>query len=308
MKLFILGNGFDLKHEFKTHYNDFKVFLEEEYTGATYGYLPESRLMPGGDFGYSEAECAGFIVNEISQVEGDWWRDVESSLARLNFDHFEDIEERENPFHAAYNNEDNSNAIHESFSKISGFFNEWVSKIDIDAGGVNENFSALIDKNNDLFLTFNYTLTLENLYSAKNVCHIHGKQNDEFLYFGHGGEQVVYDEDGDYDCPYGKRMYFGAELTGLYSELRKDTSDAMRNNRQFFEQLRYSAIKEIRSYGFSFSDVDLVYIKEICRLLDTRNIVWFLQQDKYVSVEENEHRKELIRGCGFIGEFDHFEI
>mgnify|MGYP003501408859 CR=1 FL=1 len=35
-------------------------------------------------------------------------------------------------------------------------------------------FKLLINPKDDLFLNFNYTKTLENLYGCNNVCHIHG--------------------------------------------------------------------------------------------------------------------------------------
>lgn len=38
MKLYIIGNGFDLNHGMKTSYNDYKQFLEKFYPGIFYEY------------------------------------------------------------------------------------------------------------------------------------------------------------------------------------------------------------------------------------------------------------------------------
>ncbi|MBO4594898.1 MAG: hypothetical protein J5697_04280 [Clostridia bacterium] len=49
---------------------------------------------------------------------------------------------------------------------------------------------------NDLFLTFNYTKTLEKIYSINesSVCHIHGTVNQD-IYFGHGDCDNPYESD-----------------------------------------------------------------------------------------------------------------
>jgi hypothetical protein len=49
-------------------------------------------------------------------------------------------------------------------------------------------FQDIIFPENDLFLNFNYTKTLEKLYNAQNVCHIPGIQ-DEDIYFDHGNDE-----------------------------------------------------------------------------------------------------------------------
>ncbi len=43
----------------------------------------------------------------------------------------------------------------------------------------------MIDAENDYFVSFNYTLVLEKIYGAKNVCHVHGNTKNNII-MGHG--------------------------------------------------------------------------------------------------------------------------
>ncbi|MCL2630633.1 MAG: bacteriophage abortive infection AbiH family protein [Firmicutes bacterium] len=310
MNLFIIGNGFDLMHGFKTSYNHFKEFLEKEYphSEAEWFFPPDERTLMGGDIGYDDNECASFIAYKISQVEGEKWSDLEGSLTKLWLsEYFEELDiSDEKPFHTGYKNEDTSADLIASISKILDFFDEWVSTIKINRSKIKATFQALIDKNDDMFLTFNYTATLQKLYGAKNVCHIHGKQNEK-LYFGHGedGERDEYDNDERF-CPYGEKRFHGAGLWALFSSLRKKTEDALIENRTFFNTLNTAPVQRIYSVGFSFSDVDMIYLKEICRYLDTNKITWFLHD--YNDKKTRDGFIEKIKRCGFNGKFATFSL
>ena len=65
-------------------------------------------------------------------------------------------------------------------------------------------------------------------------------------------------------------------------------------------------ITEIYTYGFSFSEVDLVYIRDICATLDTTKITWFLSD--FDSEQKIEEFKKLIIKCGFKGIFNTFGV
>ncbi|MFA5449087.1 MAG: bacteriophage abortive infection AbiH family protein [Clostridia bacterium] len=304
MKLFIIGNGFDSAHKFKTKYSDFREFLIKNYPYTNcWGNLPQPNLMHGGDIGYNENECASFIVDLIDGVDSSegLWSELELYLAMFDFtEYFDDIAEYgEKPFHAAYKNEDNSSYLTAAVSMISKFFDEWVSSIDIRKGKPSLKFKKLIDKENDLFLNFNYTSTLQTIYGTKNVVHIHGKQGEE-IFFGHG-ERMEYDEDNfAYKC--GK--YFGADLNGLHNALRKKTEDAFFIHHQFFKGLKNAEIDSIYSMGFSFSDIDMVYLERICECIDTKGMTWYLND--FNSVAERNQFIKKIKDCGYEGLFDTF--
>lgn len=76
-----------------------------------------------------------------------------------------------------------------------------------------------------------------------------------------------------------------------------DTSDALLFHQQFFKNL--SGVEKVYSFGFSFSDVDLIYIKEICKNIDVENVRWYINEFDKAKCESFE---EKITSCGFKGE------
>lgn len=138
--------------------------------------------------------------------------------------------------------------------------------------------------------------SLESRYRAKNVCHIHGVQG-QTLIFGHGAGHL-FDENH-------WSAYIGSEdgLEEIQSALRKNTAKAINSNQAFFRSLG-DEVTGIYSYGFSFGEVDWVYLKEIFKNVDTKNIVWCLHY--YDSMKHDYQKKALIK-CGFRGFFDVFD-
>lgn len=90
-------------------------------------------------------------------------------------------------------------------------------------------------------------------------------------------------------------------ISELHEVLKKDAQCIFNKNKYPFKL--FTEVGEIYSYGFSFSDVDMVYIKEICSTFLTENIRLYI--DDYES-EKIDFFKEKIINCGFKGEFDMF--
>ncbi|NTW72696.1 MAG: hypothetical protein HGA49_10725 [Eubacteriaceae bacterium] len=85
----------------------------------------------------------------------------------------------------------------------------------------------------------------------------------------------------------------------------KDTSYALKKHQSFFDE-SISVVINIYSYGFSFSNVDIIYINKICSVIQTENSVWYLNDFDKISAR-NEF-EEKIRKCGYKGKFDTFHI
>lgn len=302
-RLFIIGNGFDISHQLKTRYSDFKYYLLENYPDASCDYVrvPQPIILPNGDISYDDDEVVGFLLKIISEAEneGEAWSDLENTLGKLEYDEFFDNwdeYEDDNEWHMVYANEDIASNISGAVIMIKEYFSDWIEEIDISSAKPITVFKTLIDNDNDLFLTFNYTRTLEKLYNAKNVVHIHGQQGGELI-FGHGNSKDYYD---DYMSKYtGSENY----MSELQYELKKDTSKVIQQNKDILK--KFGLVDEIYSYGFSFSEVDLVYIKEICSQSSTKNIRWYLNDYDGSKFEEF---KDKIKKCGFEGEFDSFSL
>lgn len=154
------------------------------------------------------------------------------------------------------------------------------------------------EKADNIFLTFNYTETLEEVYGINEdrVCHIHGKQGENIL-FGHGNTK-------DYTDEYmSKNIGSENSLSELDNFLKKDTKQAMKEHKLFFDGID-DTIKEVYSIGFSFADVDLIYIKEICRKLSV-DAVWHLNDFNPSDIPMFQTK---LRKCGFKGRFATFSV
>ncbi|WP_407936733.1 hypothetical protein [Leptotrichia wadei] len=60
---------------------------------------------------------------------------------------------------------------------------------------------------------------------------------------------------------------------------------------------------KIYSYGFSYGEVDLIYIKEICKRMDTSDTIWYLNDFDNEKIKEY---KKIIKGCGSRGKITTF--
>jgi len=307
MNLFVIGNGFDRAHNLPTSYNDFHEYLLEEYpeSSADDFIIPESVMGPDGDDIYEDIDVVSYLLRLVSNVEGEEWNTLEHSLGRLNyaeiFDSLEPVYDKSGDsdlFKDAYNAEDLSNSLIEPTTKIADLFSDWIHTIEIDEVKEIQSFSSLIDPKQDRFLTFNYTATLESVYGAQHVCHIHGEQGTE-LVFGHGNEE-------DYTEQY-MTENIGSEtaLRQIDELLKKDTTSAIRQNKSFFEDLMKEPIDKVYSFGFSFSKVDEIYIKEICKSL-SQDVIWYLN-DHNTPAERKQHQ-QLIVSSGFRGTFSTYHI
>lgn len=98
----------------------------------------------------------------------------------------------------------------------------------------------------------------------------------------------------------------GAEdsLQNIQDVLRKNTGDALAVNADFFDNISTCANK-IYSFGFSFSEVDQIYVKKVCEDLHTENTVWYLY---HRSSDAHKSYQSIIRKCGFKGRFSTFRI
>lgn len=65
-------------------------------------------------------------------------------------------------------------------------------------------------------------------------------------------------------------------------------------------------VMKIYSYGFSYGSVDLPYIVEICRHIDTHKVTWYFND--YSSDIEIQKYQKIVKKCGFEGCFSTFHV
>lgn len=315
--LFIIGNGFDLAHKMKTSFNDFRDYLYLNYPeGMDNGlYVPDPVTGPSGEDLLCEAYVAGLIAYLLNEVAPDDknnksmpdWSEIEKFLGMMDlkecFDCVEPQCDKEGDRNYFWEREIAGSicgSMALAIPQITDFLSEWIRTVEISKFPICR-FQELIHPKEDLFLTFNYTQTLEKLYACEkaNVCHIHGAVSDNFyqdekLILGHcGSKNYLCDESVPYEM--------GDGLQEIYEKLRKDTADQMRLHADFFNRIKNTKIEKIYSFGFSFAAVDLPYIQKVCGSIDTKQISWGL------NIYDKESRRlqymNTIKQLGFQGNF-----
>lgn len=300
-KLYIIGNGFDCAHGLPTKYSDFRKYVVSQIPdGSDYYYysVPESITLPDGGEKYELDDVVMYIVKILDMCGGEDWSELEAYLGDAIYDAFldelHDVDiDNDKLYHEIYANEDLATDIRESFIDVQSLFAEWVneelSRIDY-MGKKNKDIDKIIDSKG-LYLSFNYSITLEKVYgiNENQICHIHGRVGDseDKIIMGHGDDAPIKDN----------LTYLGAEIPfgELKRKLRKDTTGIICNHKDFFDRL--SNLKKIYTYGFSFSDVDMVYVEEICRHINPQKVVWYL--NSYDCINNADFRSTLER-LGFI--------
>lgn len=304
MNTFIIGNGFDIAHDMPTSYDCFHDYLIDKFPNmkSDYMYVPMPITAPDGDIIIDETDAASLLCHLINNVCGDNWSDFENALGKIDllecFDDLYEVYDKDgdrNLWHEAYNNEDRASDLYCVIPMIKVLFSDWIETIKTPKKKL-KRFSALINPDSDLFITFNYTHTLEKLYGCKNVIHMHGEV----------GKEIIVGHNGDYDYSEDNSLVpIGCfdSLQNIYEELRKNTDDVIR--RHFNELAPISNCSKIYSFGFSYSSIDIPYIKTICQLITKKNVQWLHNVYDCKKISSFE---EIIKKNGFSGNFSTYRI
>jgi len=264
MNLFVIGNGFDKAHSLKTDYIDFRDFLYENYP----------------DFLSSFEEAYGNCLESNRELVNDsLWRTFEANLCNIAEDYIVDI--------AAsidlgleggdIDIEDTMMTYWEEqysyIEKLREFLHEWVTCLDINVPAKTHYIQPMYDEEDDvtedMFLTFNYTLVLEDVYKidSSNICHIHSSISDgeDELVIGHGNKdkqahaiEKMYQAQERCDD---KESSIYSVLATYYEKTEKDVKFFMENNSYFFRSLEN--VEKIYIVGHSLGEVDSPYFIEI---------------------------------------------
>ncbi len=304
-KLLIIGNGFDCYlHDLPTRYLDFKEYLINRFPDYIVDFdgILSPLLMPDGEERYDENELVGAIIRMLDSCAGENWCDLEGCLGEA-FIHgivgdnewlFESINTEDDdddaPFKAINNNEDVSKNLAGAFKAVRQLFEDWVRQElpSLDYDRIKKQPTPKLD--NSLFLNFNYTPTLEYIYGIppEQICYIHGDCRDKLslIYFGHGNRDEI-----NVELSY---WGIGDAFDWLKEELKKNTECALSDNIAFFDKL--CGVTDIYSYGFSFSNVDMVYIQQINKTVDVKNVVWHFNSFDW---ENNKENIDKIKAYGY---------
>ena len=172
-------------------------------------------------------------------------------------------------------------------------FTKWILSLDI------PNTVKLKLPASSLYLTFNYTDTLERNYkiSPAQIIYIHNKAINvtSTLILGHSrkptpensfGKEADW-ENQDVRVAEGNRI-----LDRYFEETYKNTDTIITGQKSFFEQL--SNIEEVFVLGHSISPVDIKYFQTICNTV-SKNPTWTVS---YYSNDEKERFTEMLISIG----------
>lgn len=247
MTLYIIGNGFDIAHGIKCKYSDFGDFLGENYSGyyesVVNAYCHSNYLWK--DFESELPSCATHIEEWGLQM-GNEMRD------EIDYDPMDDMgigRWLDSQFNF--------------LNKLPKYLRLWVESIDVNKSAVYK------IKSDALFLNFNYTATLENVYSIDpdNVKHIHGfvENKKEILVLGHCDQQTIsYAQKKKQESQeaFLDHAISTFDRVAKYCETTlKRTEKIIEDNFRFFEQLFDT--DEVIVIGHSFGKVDMPYFKKV---------------------------------------------
>lgn len=260
--LYIIGNGFDLYHNLKTQYSDFKAYLQRNNSSLEYLLDMSFSKDLWSDF---ENHLATLDVNEIISDNDDLLPDEDSDRDGDKYifpDKLEQIKE-------------------DLTTGLKNTLRDWI----LDLKYPTNVSDLLLDLDrNASFLSFNYSNTLEYLYNVRpeQIIYIHNKAKSEKHLFK-PDELDYLKDDSDIIIGHavknpkmsvprynskGVKTYYAYEegldaLKPYFKQSFKNSIQIISDNSCFFDNL--SNIEKIIIIGHSLSDVDMQYFKTISK-------------------------------------------
>ncbi|MBA3023184.1 MAG: bacteriophage abortive infection AbiH family protein [Gammaproteobacteria bacterium] len=271
-ELWVIGNGFDLWHQLPTRYSDFYQFAKSTLNEVENYY--DHELEHGGPWCDFENSLGNFLWSEFFDAHNHIDADAEDFRPSFVYGLEDELTEQADQI---------VEAIKESFR-------EWIQGINI--SGVVRQLELPDDA---LFVSFNYTSTLEEIYGieVERILHLHGRAAVfDDLIFGHGdtieGEPEL-DENGDSN----RTMFTDAENAAKYPfhALKKPVPEVLEKNKKFFDSLEH--ITEITVVGHSLNRVDLPYFRKLAE--SAPHAHWRVC---CFSEDERIHHVEQLANCG----------
>ena len=270
MKLYIIGNGFDLYHYLPSSYKDFHDFVKERDHDLF--EIIEKYFDNDGTFWYA-FEMKLRELDEFMLI-----RDVLRSLGHGGWDAV-DIESYE-PTIQYY-------TIH-TYYQLKKYMVDWVRSL---------NQLPLRRKYPDieadsLFISFNYTNTLERHYrihpSRINYIHGDGQEDNCDLIFGHDmHDEDLYSEFDENQEGQGRLI-----VQSFLKQSQKPVERILEDNQDFWNKL--SSIREVIVIGHSLSAVDAPYFNMI-DVYVSKGCLWKVSY--YDEADAENHVKALVQ-CG----------
>lgn len=244
-KLYIIGNGFDLKHDLPSRYSDFAIFCKTNH--------------------WELFEQINMLFPKIS-TDG-LWSNFERGLGEVD-----ESKLRKN-FYEPHEKNIRSDEFLNMYYKLNIAFREWVQNTNGMTGNLQKHY---VFDETDSFISFNYTNVLETIYGIKKqILHIHGyakpAEKDLANYiFGHERDEKRSSDAID---------SFDYLKTDFVNGLRKDyKTDDLEETIKKWEN-KGSDFCDIITLGHSLDIVDGKYFVKLLQLLP--NAKWHIDYFDY---------------------------
>lgn len=251
--LYVIGNGFDIAHGLKTSYECFRDWLIKN--GQEY-FIENMEMF----FSHWDRDSKKDLL----------WNDFERALGACDFEETYSMFAQQSMEYFGEGEEylrDIKNTSDEHFTnpllyEMPQLFTQW---IDIKNAKIvevcKENLLLKNITEGDLFLTFNYTDTLEQAYNipSSNICHIHNRVSvGERPIVGHN---IKFEINVPYDMTKGESE-LKQSLANVLNSYQKNYKSNINRNIDFFSKIDYQ-VEYICCYGHSLGDIDMPYFKDI---------------------------------------------
>lgn len=292
-ELYIIGNGFDRYHGMETSYYHFREYLRENNCTVYKSVMK---------FLYYKTKKE---TEEIKENRSEFWSNFEYNLRKLDE---ENIIDECHTFLTSYGDSNWRDRMHHDYQycideKISCLssllleeFTKWIRSCNCEL----KDFIPKVKLNKGAkFMTFNYTMTLQEIYDVEpnKVFHVHNSiEGEGELVLGHNYSESerLYEESktptiktmGDVDNILADRVFEddiryheGEEiLKSYYNKNYKDSGSIIKKNKSFFAGL--SDVDKIYILGHSMSVVDITYMKEILKSVSDKTLWYFTQNSE----------------------------
>ncbi|HAS6161854.1 TPA: bacteriophage abortive infection AbiH family protein [Vibrio parahaemolyticus] len=246
--LVIIGNGFDIQNELPTSYWHF----QEQYhrrLDEHFAFFPQ--FFDDQHWSNFE-ENLGVFNEEEFNAEAAWQPSLDdmAESSRHLYGYEDEISEK----------------VDELVNDITNSFTTWVRAVDVSSASQRFKFP-----DGAKFINFNYTSTLQDVYSIPDVdvLHIHGTARWNVI-FGHG----IGDGNQSTSMPWNENEpWFDASqrtLASVTDRFHKPVLEILEQNRSLLEG--YGEIDKIMVIGHSVNDIDLPYFR--CILDAYPDAVW----------------------------------
>lgn len=280
-ELVIIGNGFDIAHGLPTRYADFKNYLLEDERRPD--FFSEDKWQSFNGLLFCDSTKHSFYEELIRYIpEEALWSSFEEALAEIEVGQ---IQEDNSCYLLGYGADDWHDSAHHDFQNaiddtlsfapsIPDYFSQWVSRINTRA---DQEISSDIINDDCIFLTFNYTDTLESSYgiSPEHILYIHGKvlRGDKPILGHHRSELFQGEPAPQFRSEEERELYYMNYVDDVrilkaeeifkeyFKRTYKDTASIILQNQAFFRSLQ--SVDEVYVFGHSLSEIDFGYFNEI---------------------------------------------